>query len=74
MTKALALASECDAVLCVGSTLSVFPAAYVPITATETGAPLLIINQGPTDLDQLAAVRVNEPAGSTLRIIANALQ
>jgi NAD-dependent deacetylase len=74
MTKALALAAECDAVLCVGSTLSVFPAAYVPITATETGAPLVIINQGPTDLDRLAAVRLDHPAGSTLRTIASALQ
>ncbi len=74
MTRAMAMASACDAVIAVGSTLSVYPATYVPLTAVESGAPLVIINQGPTDLDRLASERIDAPAGTTLSAIAGALQ
>ena len=39
-----------------GSTLSVNPAASIPLYATERGTPYVIVNQGPTDHDQLCAV------------------
>jgi len=74
MTRALALATASDAVIAVGSTLSVYPAAYVPLTATESGAPLIIINQGATDLDPLAAMTIDAPAGTTLSVIVGALK
>ena len=74
MTRALALATASDAVIAVGSTLSIYPAAYVPLTAAESGAPLIIINQGVTDLDRLASVTIDAPAGSTLSAIARALE
>lgn len=74
MTRALAMAAAADAVIAVGSTLSVYPAAYVPMTAAESGAPLVIINQGATDLDRLAAVTIDAPAGDTLSVIAGALK
>lgn len=64
--RAMSLAYECDAVLSVGSTLSVFPAAYVPLRAFEAGHPLVILNMGPTELDSLAAVRIEAPAGEAL--------
>ena len=74
MTRALALATASDAVIAVGSTLSVYPAAYVPLTAAESGAPLIIINQGATDLDPLAAMTIDAPAGTTLSVIVGALK
>ena len=74
MTRALAMAAACDAVIAVGSTLSVYPAAYVPLTAAEAGAPLVIVNQGPTDLDDRAEVCVAEPAGEALSAIVTALK
>ena len=74
MTRAMAFAAVCDAVIAVGSTLSVYPAAHIPLTAFESGAPLVIVNQGATELDQLASVLVDAPAGTTLRAIANALR
>ena len=74
MTRALAMAAACDAVIAVGSTLAVYPAAYVPLTAAEAGASLVIINQGPTDLDDRAQVCVAEPAGETLSAITAALK
>lgn len=74
MTMAIALAAACDAVIAVGSTMSVYPASHIPLTAVESGAPLVIINQGPTDLDRLSSVTLDTPAGTTLRAIAGALQ
>lgn len=73
MTRAMAMAAGCDAVVAIGSTLSVYPASYVPVTAVEAGAPLVIINQGPTELDRLASVTVAEPSGATLQTIVAAL-
>jgi NAD-dependent deacetylase len=69
----MAWASVCDAVLAVGSTLSVYPAAYVPLTAAEAGSPLIIVNQGPTDLDTLAIIRIDDSAGGALTALADAL-
>jgi NAD-dependent deacetylase len=44
-------ASGADLVVALGSTLSVYPAAAVPLTAAERGIPYVIINRGPTDHD-----------------------
>lgn len=73
MARAMAMASVADAAISVGSTLSVYPAAYVPLTVAESGRPLVIINRGPTELDHIAAARIDGPAGSTLRALADAL-
>lgn len=73
MTRAMALAAACDSVIAVGSTLSVYPASYVPLAAVEAGSPLIIINQGATDLDQVATVVIAESSGATLRSIVDAL-
>lgn len=73
MTRAMAMAMVADAALSIGSTLSVFPAAYVPLTVAESGRPLIIVNQGETELDSMAAVRIDGPASTTLRAIADAL-
>ena len=64
--RAFDLATRCDAVLAVGSTLSVYPAAYVPMEALKTGSHLVIVNQGPTEMDDLATVRIEGPAGTVL--------
>jgi NAD-dependent deacetylase len=71
--RAMHLAYDCDVVLSVGSTLGVFPAAYVPIRAVETGAPLVIVNRGPTELDELAHVRVEGSAGEVLPALVEAV-
>jgi len=71
--RASELAHACDAVLAVGSTLSVYPAAYVPIEAKESGAAYVIVNQGPTEQDHLADVIVDAPAGQALPTLAESL-
>lgn len=56
MARAFEAAARCDLVLALGSTLSVNPAASIPLHATERGTPYVIVNQGATDHDQLSVV------------------
>ena len=49
---------ECDAVIALGSTLSVYPAAGFPLMAARRGVPYAIINRGPTEHDGLPEVTV----------------
>jgi NAD-dependent deacetylase len=56
MARAYEAADRCDLVIALGSTLAVNPAASVPLYATERGTPYVIVNQGPTDHDQLRVV------------------
>jgi len=56
MKRAYEAADRCDLVLALGSTLSVNPAASVPLIATLRGIPYVIINRGETAHDRLTAV------------------
>lgn len=49
--RAARVASACDLVLALGSTLSVHPAASFPLIAAQRGVPYVIVNRGPTDHD-----------------------
>jgi len=71
--RAMAEAEACDACLAVGSTLSVWPAAGVPAHAVRTGARLVIVNEGATDLDQMADAIVEQRAGTAVPAIVDAL-
>jgi NAD-dependent protein deacetylase/lipoamidase len=51
-------AMQCDAVIALGSTLSVYPAAGFPLTAARRGVPYAIVNRGPTEHDRLPEVSV----------------
>jgi NAD-dependent deacetylase len=65
----------CDLCIALGSTLLVFPAANIPIYAARSGAKLVIINMGPTELDEVAHVRIEGKAGQVMpRIIEKAKQ
>ncbi len=66
-------ARACDLCLVVGSSLVVYPAAYVPIYAAESGAPLAIVNATPTPLDELARLVVRAQAGAVLSAAVAAL-
>lgn len=66
MMKAYAMAETADAVVAVGTTLGVYPAAEVPLVAARRGVPFVIVNLGPTEQDHNATVRVEGPAGQAL--------
>jgi NAD-dependent deacetylase len=71
--RAMDYASTCDLCLAVGSTLSVWPAAGVPLQAARTGARLVIVNDGDTDLDIAAAAIMRGRAGTVLPALVEAL-
>jgi len=60
-----------DLFVVVGSTLTVYPAAYMPVYALEAGARLAIINLEPTPMDGLASVVLHLKAGEALTAIAD---
>ncbi|HEY1171936.1 MAG TPA: Sir2 family NAD-dependent protein deacetylase [Verrucomicrobiae bacterium] len=47
---------RCDLVIALGSSLSVYPAATVPMVAARNGVPYVIINQGVTEHDHAREV------------------
>lgn len=55
-----------DAVLVVGSTVSVWPASDVVIRAANQSKPIVIINKGPTDADNLAVAKIDAGIGDLL--------
>ncbi len=55
--RAFDAAGRADLVLALGSTLSVEPAASIPLAA-QAGVPYVIVNQGPTEHDGLSGVTV----------------
>jgi len=73
LTQALREAEECDLMMVIGSSLVVYPAAYVPVQAKQAGADLVIINKGPTEQDHQADVRIDAAAGETMTKILNRL-
>jgi len=58
LQRAARAAGACDLVLALGSTLSVQPAASIPLIALRRGVPYVVINQGETDHDDLATLRI----------------
>ena len=57
---------ECDLFIVIGSTLVVYPAAYMPIYAADAGAKLVIINLSSTPMDHQADVLIGTKAGETM--------
>jgi NAD-dependent deacetylase len=56
LLTAAAAAQECDLVIALGSTLSVYPAAEIPLVAAQRGIAYVIVNRGPTDHDAFSFV------------------
>lgn len=66
LTRAYDWAERADAVIAVGSTLSVYPAADIPATAARRGQPYLIVNRGVTEHDRAADLKIEGDAGAVL--------
>ena len=63
---ALRAARDCQLMLVVGSSLTVYPVDTLPSIAKERGASVVIINEEPTPLDDMADVAIRGEAGETL--------
>jgi NAD-dependent deacetylase len=55
-----------DAVLVVGSTVSVWPAADIVMRAAVQSKPIVVINKGETEVDHLAEVKLDAGIGEVL--------
>ncbi|HEX5782687.1 MAG TPA: NAD-dependent protein deacylase [Solirubrobacteraceae bacterium] len=59
MTRASALAASADLMLCIGSSLEVWPVAELPEITLNAGGAVAIVTQSATPYDGYAAVRLN---------------
>jgi NAD-dependent SIR2 family protein deacetylase len=66
---AMSRVHEADALLVVGSSLTVWSGFRFAKRAHERGVPIAIVNIGPTRADELAALKVEEECGSVLSAI-----
>ena len=66
LKEAIFHSRNCDLLMVIGSTLIVYPAAFIPMYAKEAGAQLIIINLSPTPLDTQATVLIRGKAGEVM--------
>jgi NAD-dependent deacetylase len=73
ISDAYALAAEADLILCIGSSLEVFPVATLPGVTRDGGGRIALITQGPTPYDDDAAVKLDGDVVEELAAVMAAL-
>jgi NAD-dependent deacetylase len=73
MAEAYSLAGEADMMICIGSSLEVFPVASLPGVTRENGGKLAIVTQGPTPYDGEAEVKLDGDVVAELEAVLAAL-
>jgi NAD-dependent deacetylase len=71
MQKAFMFLSTADAVLVVGSTVAVWPAADVVMRAASRALPIVIVNRGATEADMVAVAKLDAAIGDVLPSIVD---
>jgi NAD-dependent deacetylase len=69
MGRASALAASADLMLCVGSSLEVWPVAELPEITLNAGGAVAIVTQSATPYDGAAAVRLGGDVVDELRAV-----
>jgi NAD-dependent deacetylase len=73
MQRATILAATADVLLCVGSSLEVYPVADLPRMTIAAGGAVAIVTKGPTPYDRDAAVRLGGDVVEELEAVLAAL-
>jgi NAD-dependent deacetylase len=73
LTRAEQLAHGADVMLCIGSSLEVYPVAQLPQTTLDAGGKIAIITRGSTPYDSVAAARCGGDVEEEMQAIAQAL-
>jgi NAD-dependent deacetylase len=71
--RAQRLAAGADLMLCIGSSLEVYPVAQLPLVTLGAGGSIAILTHGPTPLDDRAAVRMDGDVVDELGAVVAAL-
>ncbi|GAH63527.1 unnamed protein product, partial [marine sediment metagenome] len=66
LTEATRRSQNCDLLIIIGSTLVIYPAAYIPMYAKNAGAKLAIINLSATPLDHYATLVIHGKASEIM--------
>lgn len=66
LERAISAVDQCDALICIGSSLEVEPAASMPFQALKRGALVIEVNPTPTELSDRADASLLGPAGEIL--------
>ena len=69
LERAQVAAQECDLLICVGTSLGVFPVANMVPIAKNFDAEIVIVNAEPTGFDELATVLVPGSISQVLPIM-----
>ena len=67
------LPSTAELMICIGSSLEVFPAAGLPELTLSAGGRVAIVTQGPTPYDSEATVRLSGDVADELPAVVAAL-
>jgi NAD-dependent deacetylase len=73
MAEAESLAARAELMLCVGSSLEVYPVAGLPTVTIGRGGRIAVITKGPTPFDQDATVRMDGDVVADLEAVLSAL-
>jgi NAD-dependent deacetylase len=73
ISEAYALAAEADLIVCVGSSLEVFPVASLPGVTRDGGGRIALITQGPTPYDRDAELKLDGDVVEELEAVMAAL-
>jgi NAD-dependent deacetylase len=73
MAEAHALAAQADLMVCVGSSLEVFPVASLPGLTLESGGQVALVTQGPTPYDGDAELKLTGDVADELQAVLAAL-
>jgi NAD-dependent deacetylase len=74
LERAEALAADADLLLCIGSSLEVYPVAQLPGVTLAKGGRVAVLTQGRTPLDRHAAVRLHGDVVDDLTALLDASQ
>lgn len=74
MAQAERLAASADLMLCIGSSLEVYPVAGLPELTLQAGGRVAIITQGATAFDRVASVRMRGDVVDELQALLSALE
>jgi NAD-dependent deacetylase len=73
LSRASELASSADLLLCIGSSLEVYPVAELPRIALASGGRVALVTKGPTPYDRDAAVKLDGDVVAELQAVLAAL-